>query len=419
MPEWRDATDLAQLARQPGAAVGVCDAQGPVLTVLSRSEAPGPRAATAARMTLLSSLPPRRAVAVSLALGLFALPALAAAAPIALVGNYPQRKQADGSASTRQPRNDDDYAGSAGIDRADCESDETWQWAFALPTAGFNSLQIWASDDDGSCADPQNRPGGASPRCFRVASYDYAKVANGGVASLRSTDVVKAAYRRLGDDDTTTTTKKAICEPTADMQPTRVFLHFMLFDAAGNVVGSTTSNEYESIFQTTYDLRGPEGPSSVIAKGGALIIDLSWTPPATPAKDLVGYKVYCVPSRSGSACPGVAGNTLPTSDDDRYSCGTGGATGATIQGLEVNQPYEIRVAAYDRYGNTGPYAPSVCSSITGPKDYVDSGLAAEGGGGCALGAGGVANGAGAFGVVAGLMALGGLARRRAARSRLR
>lgn len=364
-------------------------------------------------MTVLTKVRCLHIVSAAVALGALVVPAVVQAAPIQLAGSYPQRAAADGTPSVRQPRADDDYAGNGGVNRADCESEETWAWSFALPTTGFSSLQVWTSPDNLSCADPQHRTGGASPRCFRAATFDYATVANAGVAKLRSRDLIKAGYRALDVSDPKLLTSEAICRPTVDMQPTRVFLHFMLFDSAGNVVGSTTDNEYESVYQTTYDLRGPDAPTAPSATGGALKVDLAWTPGGATDKDFVGHRIYCFPRAASSgdagACPAGAAGVLPTAADEKHLCGNGGPTGGTIQGLDVNQPYEIRVAAYDRYGNAGPYAPSVCASMSGPVDAVDQPGGSSGGGGCALGAPARGGALGALGV---LGALGLLARRR-------
>lgn len=339
----------------------------------------------------------RRSCAVTAALAAFALPVIAHAEPISILGAYPQRASASGAQSTRQPRAEDDYAGNAGINRADCESDEQWSWSFTLPAAAiFSTLEVWASADTLSCADPSTRAGsGPTPRCWKAASFAYAAVANGGVVKLASSDVIKAGFRMKNVDDASLTAKADICQPGFDMQPSRVYLHFLAMDAAGQAVGGVASNPYESFYQTTYDLRGPDAPATPTLAIGALYVDLTW-PTSTPVdKDFVGYVVYCTPGGpaptpdAGEGAPGCADlpsqprPEFPTKADEARRCATGSAYGASIASLQPGVGYSLRFAALDRYGNTGPLSKQACfASITGPRDYAPTEPA---NGGCALG----------------------------------
>lgn len=244
----------------------------------------------------------RLVLAAGVALAALLAPAIASAGTIQLVGQYPQRKHGD-TQSSRLARADDDYAGNAGINRTDCDSDETWSFSFVLPAAGFNFLQVWAKSDDTGCSDPQYRPGGANPQCWKVASFDYAKVANGGIVAVKSSDIVKAIYRKVNVDDATYPTAKDICYPTESTQPAKVYLHFLLFDSAGNVVGATSSNEYESVYQTTYDLVGPAPPSDVSLGVGETILVAKWTASTSAEKDFVSYRAYCFKKRGSESDP--------------------------------------------------------------------------------------------------------------------
>ncbi len=374
----------------------------------------------------------RLARAALAALAVTTVPALAQAEPIALVGAYPQRTQADGAASTRLPRADDDLAGDAGIDRADCESAERWSWAFTLPAlpsgVTFATLDVWAGAEAGSCADPAVRAGsagaGPSPRCWKVASFAAAAVANRATVSFASSDVIEAAFRQQNVGDASPPTKAAICEPAVDMQPTRVFLHFLLMDAAGQAIGGAASNPYESYFQTTYDLRGPDAPAAPTFSAGPLIVALDWPAPSASDQDFAGYAVYCLPAgaavspaapgEDGGAlgCAGASGTAapdLPTAADEAFRCATSITHAATLYGLQPGTSYAIQLASLDRYGNTGPLSKPACGvSISGPLDYQPT---PSSNGACVLGASSAPL-QGELAVLAGFLALPLLARAR-------
>jgi hypothetical protein len=339
----------------------------------------------------------RRSCAVAAALAAFASPAVAHAEPITVLASYPQRASVDGTPSTRQSRADDDYAWNVGINRDDCESDEQWSWSFGLPAAAsFSTLEVWASADPLSCADPSARAGsGPTPRCWKAASFAFAAVANGGVVKLASRDVIKAVFRMKNVDDASLTAKADICEPAFDMQPTRVYLHFLPMDASGQALGGATSNPYESVYQTTYDLRGPDAPDAPTANAGPLIVAVDWPAPSAIDKDAAGYAIYCTPVGAAATPPADAGAVgcwsqpghpspnLPTQSDETHRCATSITNAATIYGLQPGTSYAIRVAALDRYGNTGPISKGTCGvSISGPRDYQPDATSSSG---CSLG----------------------------------
>lgn len=224
--------------------------------------------------------------------------------PIQLVGQYPQRKHGDTN-STRIARSDDDYVGNAGINRADCDSDELWWFSFTLPPPGFTYLEIWSKSDNTTCADPQYRPGGSNPTCHLVAKFGWAKVANSGVVKVKSSDIVKAAYRLVNFDDPQYPTAKDVCYPLdpASAQPAKVYLHFLLTDSNGLVVGDSAANQYEAVYQTTYDLIGPDPPQDLTLGVGETIVVGKWTTFSSTEKDFVSFKAYCFPKRGSQKDP--------------------------------------------------------------------------------------------------------------------
>src|SRR5687767_1549723 len=65
------------------------------------------------------------------------------AQPIQLTANYPRRTH---TWRVPAPQSSDPTAGNAGINRADCDSEEVWQFSFVIPLAvSYSSLEIWAS----------------------------------------------------------------------------------------------------------------------------------------------------------------------------------------------------------------------------------------------------------------------------------
>lgn len=402
---------------------------------------------------------PVRAFALSLALAALLAPALAAAGTVQLIGQYPQRKHGD-TQSSRLARAEDDYAGNAGINRTDCDSDETWTFSFALPSVGFNYLEVWAKSDTTTCSDPQYRPGGANPQCWRVGSFEYSKVANGGIVAVKSSDIVKAIYRKTNVDDTSAySTAKDICYPSDSTQPAKVYLHFLLFDSAGNVVGSTSANEYESVYQTTYDLVGPAPPSGVSLGLGETILVAKWTASTSAEKDFVSYRAYCFKKRGSEGdpyggldaglfsetstdaaadadasdaadaadstsavaanCPGLPNGfeqgMLPSAELEVLQCGSAGTTGGKLQidGLLNDNVYAVGIAAVDKYGNSGLLSNVACGAPAQTTDFFDAYRAEGGDGGGGFCTMGRASAGSALAIVAGLSGVALLSRRRA------
>jgi hypothetical protein len=322
---------------------------------------------------------PRRALALAVATMTLLAPALASAAPIALVAGYPQRSHA-----SRAVRSDDPLASDAGIAAADCDSDETWSWAFSLPDGvALASLEVWASGDATSCASPSARAPSATASCFRVASFPAASVASDNVVQFHSSDVVRAAFaHESAGAPGAVTPNDVLCHPSVDMQPTRVFLHFLAVDAGGYALGGEAPNAYESTFDTTYDLRGPSwtGPAPTVS-AGPLYVYLQWDAPAQPAPDFASYRVYCRP-RFGAADGGLPtfANGAPSPELEADACASSSANAAEIGSLQPGVGYDVAVAAIDRYGNAGPLSPVVGTSITGPRDEVPT----SSGGGCGV-----------------------------------
>jgi hypothetical protein len=398
------------------------------------AQSPLPRAGT----TSASSRPRPRIGPVALALTVAAAalvslwPNVAAAQTITLVGQYPQR-MTGGQASTRQPRGDDDYASNIGIDRLDCDSDETWKWAFAIPpAASFTFFDVWASTSKASCADVTARattpPATPQPTatCWHVARYMSNQVLNANVVSFKSSDIVKAVYRLTNVDDPAMTSTKEICYPAADQQPMRFYLHFLLIGADG-VTAVQNATTYESVYDTTYDLQGPTPPDGVTLGAGAQSLVASWVPSTTLDKDLLGYRAYCFPTvgsvgqqdagaseagaaDAGAACPtlpaGFGANVLPSRDVEAMACGSSqvGSHSMQIDGLVGGTTYAVAIAAIDKYGNSGPLSNVACLAPNGP---APAGTA--GGGSCSFGS---ATRAGWLGWLGGVAALGLLARRR-------
>ncbi len=252
----------------------------------------------------------RRLVVATLAAALVALwPALAAAqfttgTPISIGAGYPLRSHA-----TRQLRNDVDNTPNTGINRADCDSDETWSWTFVLPPGlSPNTLQVWASASNTSCADPTVRGSGAvAATCWRVAVFQLADVLNGKIVKTRSTDMIKAAYRMVNADDTTQyPTPQDICYPQGNMEPTRFYLHFLPFLDDVNVVdfAAGSGSPWESTWDTIYDLAGPLPPTGITLGAGQSILVASWPSTANAqVPDFVGYTAYCFPKRGSESDP--------------------------------------------------------------------------------------------------------------------
>jgi hypothetical protein len=361
----------------------------------------------------------------------------AAAQSITITGNYPLRK-VGGANSTRLPRSDDDYAGNAGINRADCDSDETWQWSFNVPAAAsYTFFDVWASGSNASCADVTARaatpPGTQQPSatCWRVARFAYNQVINQGVVTTKTSDIVKAAFRLQNDDDPATTSSKEICYPTADQQPTRIYLHFLLIGSDGLTTAPDAST-YESVFDTTYDLMGPPPPADVRLSAGPSSLFAQFTGATAQDKDFREYRAYCFPKRgsvtptpdagtgdvgapdaaSAPTCPplpaGFAMGSLPTSDLEAFSCSSTGSTAGVlkIDGLTAGASYAVAIAALDGYGNSGLLSNVACLA---PNAGAPAAAVSGGGSSCAYGPG---SGAGALAALGALVACAFVARRR-------
>jgi hypothetical protein len=432
---------------------------------------------------------PTRALALALALFASAFvalwPSLAAAQTITLTGNYPLRKLPDGKGgfitNTRQVRSDDDNAPSTGINRADCTSGEIWQFAFTIPTvASYTFFDVWASTSNTSCADVTARaatpPATPQPSatCWRVARFAYNQVINGQVVSLNTSNIVKAVFRLQNDDDPTTTSTNDICYPTADQQPTRFYLHYVLIGSDGATAAPNAAT-YESAYDTTYDLMGPSPPTDVSLGAGGTLLSAKWTGATAQDKDFKEYHAYCFPKLgssdagppyygldaalfdstpavvdSGTAetavdetgidaadtapatttdadasevggqtanCPqlptGFASGVLPSPDIEALNCGTSATTtgNMTIKGLTNGQFYAVAIAAVDQNGNSGLLSNVACLDPEPTRDFFDTYAAAGGSGGGGYCAYGAGSRDTALAAVAGLAALALIGRR--------
>jgi hypothetical protein len=426
---------------------------------------------------------PSRALAIAIALFASAFmalwPSLAAAQTITLTGNYPLRRLTDGQGgalhtNTRQVRNDDDNAANTGINRSDCDSDEVWQWAFTVPTAAsYTYFDIWASTSKTSCADVTARavtpPGTQQPSatCWRVGRFAYGDVINGKVVSVKTSNIVKAVFRLLNDDDPAMTATKDICYPSADQQPTRFYLHYLLIGSDG-VTAAANAATYESAYDTTYDLMGPSPPTDVkLGAGGSLLVS-SWTGTTAQDKDFKEFHAYCFPKLGSEGSPpyygldsglfgtdtavadtgtveatvdesgvdaadtatasttdtatsetagptgkcpalpaGFAANALPPPDIESLKCGSSGTVSGkmTIKGLTNGVYYAVAIAAVDQNGNSGLLSNVACLDPEETRDFFDTYAADGGSGGGGYCAYGAGSRDGALAAVAGLAAL--------------
>lgn len=346
---------------------------------------------------------PLRILPAAVALSALLAPLRASAAITADTG-YPQREH-----TTRALRADADDATRTGINAADCASDEKWSWTVTIPDGvTYSLLDVWASAENVSCAEPAARTG-ASPKCWRVAEFARDSVASHAEFSVTASSVVRAAFRKLGDaDQTAFTTTAEVCTVDVDQQPTRFYLHFLLMSDANTVVGATSANEHEYVYDTVYDLHGPVPPTGLALGSGQSVLLATWNAQTT-VKDFSGYKIYCYPKRgaegdagvaadAGAGCPaipaelaGFAEGKIPDAAVEDLVCGTMSTTGSkiTIDKLTDGLTYALAVAAIDKNDNTGALSTIACLAPQPTTDFYDAyraGGGEAGGGFCNLGA---------------------------------
>ncbi|GAC1518832.1 MAG: hypothetical protein NVS3B10_20740 [Polyangiales bacterium] len=359
-------------------------------------------------MRILRALP--LALPLAVAASTLLVATLAAAEPIAFTSGFPRRTGTMHAATG---------AGS-GVSRIDCVDPlEAWTVSFALPAAvSFDTLQVWARRDPGSCADDASRSGGAK-KCARVASFTQAQVQGGAFVEFPSAAILEAAA--LGTDvaPTTKLDRGAICYPPSAEEPQPFTLDFLLFQGAA-VVGGGAPNAYEASISSVYDRSGPPGPqdlTSTVSPSSKGSIDARWTP--DPKLGAVAVNAYCFDLDSagvtGCALPDgvlVAGGYLAP-EVDRSPCVTATNAGVLrVDGLRRNHPFAIAIAYVDALGNTGTLSNFACATPTGdlvPAGSSDPGPPPPVGCSCTLPTRGAPGGAALAAVVA--LLLGGLRRR--------
>lgn len=241
----------------------------------------------------------------------------ASASAINVAPTYPQRINAGGRIAPPTGTTVNKTDPLAGINRADCfNTDQRWRWSIQNVPADATTIEIWARTNSGTCSQPGDRTSvsGSLPQCFKVVSWTREEVVN-KFPEIGNLPIVQAVSNQTSVEDPASLVPAEVCAKSASMPPTDIFLHVMAFNGP-NVIGATggtgtgtgTGSAQEAIYQTIYDLAGPNPPTNITLGSGEQILVAKWDPLATPASDFKGYRLYCyrVPAVTGAATTGAS-----------------------------------------------------------------------------------------------------------------
>ncbi|MBI2393088.1 MAG: hypothetical protein HYV09_26120 [Deltaproteobacteria bacterium] len=245
------------------------------------------------------------------AAGAIAASALPAQAQFALGTGYPRREGVSGRIVADSPFNIN--SPNVGFNRADCfDTKQKVLLLLANVPGEATTVQIWARRDKTSCADPTQRSGtgATTPQCWKVASWSRDEVWNKQV-SFAPIQVIQAIDKQTNVEDPSTLDAATVCDKTASMPPTEVWLQIMAMNGDRVVgfggTGTTTGGSAEQIIgvQTLYDIAGPNAPTGVTVEAGNTILIANYTSTAQSTSDFKGFRAYCFPKK-GAASAGLS-----------------------------------------------------------------------------------------------------------------
>jgi hypothetical protein len=276
------------------------------------------------------------------------------------------------------------------INHKDCVDNAFFE--FTLATTGTiplsADLHVWASTAGALCEDPNVRD---DATCKQVYVGDAYALGQAVAAKVMVRDILRPETGVLPPD---TDTPETVCDQGIE-DKTDVVLRFFLLDSGGNTFPGVTT------YPVSYDLVGPEPPTSVKAGVGESALVVSWE--ASSSDEFLGlYNVYADEvggtETDGGVGAGGASSGQCSSDElipgeiptgDYRAQTNASTTKAEAGGLTNGVTYAVGVASIDNFNNPGPLSSLSCGTpepVTGFFEaYRDAG--GEGGGGfCSLGA---------------------------------
>jgi hypothetical protein len=189
---------------------------------------------------------------------------------LAFAPSYPTRSNVQKSITPYTPGSG---LTTAGINRADCDSSETWNFKLTAftPPSGAQTLTWYASTaDSADCTVTANRYGGTNPICFPVAQAQVTAIQSGQDFLIKDTDIIGAIE---GNDILNgSAVASSVCYPSASQTPNKFTLYGILEDNVGNTITGYGIN-----WSNYYDLAGPDPGTAVTGSAGDGIINVSWT----------------------------------------------------------------------------------------------------------------------------------------------
>jgi hypothetical protein len=339
------------------------------------------------------------------------------AAGLACLSALPVRAQgltATPTLTQRDYQNIDDHLD--WINHKDCVEDA--EFTFTLGSTGSipqsADLHVWASTGGALCEDTAARNDAGCKQVFQGDVFS-----SGSTQTIVADGVKVREILREGSGPLTTETPETVCDQEIE-DKIDVVLRFFILDSGGNVLPGVAT------YPVSYDLVGPEPPTSVKAGVGESALIVSWN--ASSSDEFLGrYNVYA--DRAGGEADAGAGGAdssgsctsddlvpgeLPTISPKTQT--NASTEEAEARGLTNGVLYAVGVASIDNFNNPGPLSKLDCGTpepVTGFFEaYRDAG--GQGGGGyCSIGAAPSRTSA-AF---VALVALGLVARRRLVRTR--
>ncbi len=267
----------------------------------------------------------------------------------------------------------DKNQGNSGFNRADCFDDKQIVKFFVgnIP-ADADHIELWVRNSDATCANTINWPDGTDPQCGRVKSWTRS-VANNADITFKPIEVIYAIRNRKHSDQTTLVPTE-VCNDTSGATPFEFWFQLMAFKGdrvlgwtgTSGTTGTVSAGEVVGR-KSSYDVSGPLPPSdpSLGAGNRLLVANFKSTAGNTTGGDLVGYRAYCFPSRSGKTAVGDAG-TAATPE-----------TGTTDTGTAVEDGGDAGDAAGDAAGEDGGDADTGTVVDTGSAAATDAAVPAN------------------------------------------
>ena len=270
------------------------------------------------------------------------------------------------------------------INHKDCVDGAEFE--FTLATTGTiplsANLHVWAATAGALCEDPNVRD---DTTCKQVYQADAYALGQAVAAKVLVRDILRPETGALLPG---TETPVTVCDQAID-DKTDVVLRFFLLDSGGNQLPGVTT------YPVSYDLVGPEPPTSVKAGVGESALVVSWN--ASNSDEFLGlYNVYTDEVDgvgAGGASSGECSSDvlipgeIPTIG---YNTQTNASTtNAEASGLTNGVTYAVGVASNDNFNNPGPLSSLSCATPEPVTGFFEAYRDAGGGGGggfCSLGA---------------------------------